>query len=53
MAPISAIFWDVGGVLLSNAWDRTQRDAAMQHFELDPVEFDDRHDMLASSFERG
>ncbi len=53
MAPISAIFWDVGGVLLSNAWDRTQREAAMQRFELDPVEFDDRHDMLASSFERG
>jgi putative hydrolase of the HAD superfamily len=53
LAPISAIFWDVGGVLLSNAWDRTQREAAMQRFELDPVEFDDRHDMLASSFERG
>ena len=53
MAPIGAIFWDVGGVLLSNAWDRTQREAAMQRFELDPVEFDDRHDMLASSFERG
>lgn len=53
MAQVGAIFWDVGGVLLSNAWDRTQREAAMQRFELDPVEFDDRHDMLVSSFERG
>jgi putative hydrolase of the HAD superfamily len=53
LAPISAIFWDVGGVLLSNAWDRTQREAAVERFELDPVEFDDRHDMLVSSFERG
>ena len=53
MASISAIFWDVGGVLLSNAWDRTQREAALQRFDLDPIEFDDRHDMLVSSFERG
>ena len=53
MAKISAIFWDVGGVLLSNAWDREQRQRALQHFALDEVEFDDRHDMLVSSLERG
>ncbi len=53
MAPISAIFWDVGGVLLSNAWDREQRRRALEHFSLDEVGFDDRHDMLVSSFERG
>ncbi len=53
MAKISAIFWDVGGVLLSNAWDREQRQRTLQHFGLDEVEFDDRHDMLISSFERG
>jgi putative hydrolase of the HAD superfamily len=50
---ISAIFWDVGGVLLSNAWDREQRQRALQHFALDEVEFDDRHEMLISSLERG
>jgi putative hydrolase of the HAD superfamily len=49
----SAIFWDVGGVLLSNAWDRTQRRRALEHFALDEVEFEDRHEMLVSSFERG
>ena len=53
MTPITAIFWDVGGVLLTNAWDREQRDKALAHFGLDPVEFADRHDMLVSSFERG
>jgi len=53
LARISAIFWDVGGVLLSNAWDREQRQRALQHFGLDEVEFDDRHDMLVSSLERG
>jgi putative hydrolase of the HAD superfamily len=50
---ITATFWDVGGVLLSNAWDRVQRQRALQSFGLDEVEFDDRHDMLVSSFERG
>jgi len=50
---ITAIFWDVGGVLLTNAWDRAQRQRALKQFALDEVEFDDRHDMLISSFERG
>jgi len=50
---IRAIFWDVGGVLLTNAWDRTERTAALQHFCLDQEEFHDRHEMLVSSFERG
>jgi putative hydrolase of the HAD superfamily len=53
LAGISALFWDVGGVLLSNAWDREQRQRTLQHFALDEVEFDDRHQMLVSSFERG
>jgi putative hydrolase of the HAD superfamily len=43
----------VGGVLLTNAWDREQRQRALNHFGLDEIEFDDRHDMLISSFERG
>jgi putative hydrolase of the HAD superfamily len=50
---IRAIFWDVGGVLLTNAWDRAQRTAALEHFGLDEEEFNDRHEMLVSSFERG
>ena len=53
MPAIRAIFWDVGGVLLTNAWDRTERTAALQHFCLDQEEFHDRHEMLVSSFERG
>jgi putative hydrolase of the HAD superfamily len=50
---IRAIFWDVGGVLLTNAWDRTERTAALEHFRLDEEEFHDRHEMVVSSFERG
>lgn len=51
--PIRALFWDIGGVLLTNAWDRTERAEALKHFNIDPDEFQSRHEMLVSSFERG
>ncbi|MCU1303558.1 MAG: hydrolase [Candidatus Sulfotelmatobacter sp.] len=50
---IHTIFWDVGGVLLTNAWDRSERAAALEHFRLDEEEFQARHEMIVSSFERG
>ena len=53
MSTIRAIFWDVGGVLLTNAWHRVERTAALDHFRLDAEEFHDRHEMVVSSFERG
>lgn len=53
MPAIRAIFWDVGGVLLTNAWDHTQRSDALKRFQIDEKEFNDRHDALVSSFERG
>ena len=40
-------------VLLSNAWDRSQRERALDQFKLDEAEFVDRHEMLVSSLERG
>jgi putative hydrolase of the HAD superfamily len=52
MSEIHAIFWDVGGVLLTNAWDHTERAAALEHFRLDEKEFHGRHEMVVS-FERG
>jgi putative hydrolase of the HAD superfamily len=50
---IRALFWDVGGVLLTNAWDREQRERALAQFNLDKEEFHDRHAMVVSSLERG
>jgi len=50
---INALFWDVGSVLLTNAWDRTERIKAFEHFHLDADEFHARHEMVVSSFERG
>ena len=53
MPVITALFWDIGGVLLTNAWDRTERTKAFEHFQLDADEFHSRHEMVVSSFERG
>jgi len=50
---IKALFWDVGGVLLSNAWDHTQRQQGIAKFGLEASEFSERHDLVFSSFERG
>jgi putative hydrolase of the HAD superfamily len=53
LSTIQAIFWDVGGVLLSNAWDHSQRTQALAQFHIDPEEFQARHEFLVSPFERG
>jgi putative hydrolase of the HAD superfamily len=50
---ISAIFWDVGGVLLSNAWDHNERREALARFSLDPDDFEQRHASVVSDFETG
>jgi putative hydrolase of the HAD superfamily len=50
---IKALFWDVGGVLLTNAWDHTQREAALRNFHVDEKDFAERHELSVSSFERG
>jgi len=55
LSTIRTLFWDVGGVLLTNAWDHTQRAQALKHFHMedDDEEFHNRHEMVVSSFERG
>lgn len=53
MAEITALFWDVGGVLLTNAWDRAARRRTVERFQLDWEEFEDRHELLVPAFEKG
>jgi putative hydrolase of the HAD superfamily len=53
LSDIRAVFWDVGGVLLTNAWDHTERAEALKHFGLDEKEFNDLHEPLVSPFEQG
>ena len=35
MPEVRALFWDVGGVLLTNAWDHNERTDALDHFKQD------------------
>lgn len=53
MAKISSLFWDIGGVLLTNAWDHEERDTAIQHFALDKNDFETRHKESVAAFEEG
>ncbi|MGA7272797.1 MAG: HAD-IA family hydrolase [Acidimicrobiia bacterium] len=53
MSGIDVVFCDVGGVLLTNGWDHSQRHRACEHFDLDWEEFEDRHQFVAERFETG
>jgi putative hydrolase of the HAD superfamily len=53
MAEISTILWDVGGVLLTNGWDHTERAAVLQHFGLAPEPFEERHELANDAWEKG
>ena len=47
------LFFDIGGVLLTNAWDTGARRRAAETFGLDYPEFQTRHEMLKTAFETG
>jgi putative hydrolase of the HAD superfamily len=53
MAEVTALFWDVGGVLLSNGWDHEERAAAVQRFHLDAADFERRHEAANDAWEKG
>ena len=47
------VFFDIGGVLGTNGWDREQRAQAITHFELDEAEFQYRHEETVGALEAG
>ncbi len=51
--PITTLFVDIGGVLLTNGWDRHARRRAATHFklELDYEEIEDLHHLMFESYE--
>jgi putative hydrolase of the HAD superfamily len=51
--PIRTLFWDVGGVLLTNAWDHEERDRAVEKFQLQKADFEARHKEVVTTFEEG
>lgn len=52
MDGISTILWDIGGVLLTNGFDRQQRDAVVAHFGLESAEFERRHAEVDKAWEK-
>ncbi|MFB9994390.1 HAD family hydrolase [Deinococcus oregonensis] len=50
---ITTIFWDIGGVLLTNGWDREQRAGVVARFGLDAAEFAERHKLAVPELELG
>jgi putative hydrolase of the HAD superfamily len=51
--PVRTLFWDVGGVLLTNAWDHEERERAVENFQLQKVDFEARHKEVVTMFEEG
>jgi putative hydrolase of the HAD superfamily len=52
-APVTTLFLDIGGVLLTNGWDREARKRAAEAFRLDHGEMDERHHLTFDTYEEG
>lgn len=52
-ASVKALFLDVGGVLLTNGWDRSMRKRAAELYKLDYAEMDERHHLTFDTYEQG
>ena len=51
--PITALFLDIGGVLLTNGWDHHARRRAAKHFKLEWAEMEERHHLTFDAYEEG
>jgi putative hydrolase of the HAD superfamily len=51
--PITCVFLDIGGVLLTNGWDHHARRRAAARFKLNWREMESRHELFAEPYELG
>jgi putative hydrolase of the HAD superfamily len=51
--PITTLFLDIGGVLLTNGWDHHERTLAAEKFNLDIEEMNERHHLTFDTYEEG
>ncbi len=51
--PITTLFLDIGGVLLTNGWDHAARRTAADQFHLDYAEIEERHHLTFDTYEEG
>lgn len=49
--PITTLFLDIGGVLLTNGWDHHARKRAAKHFKLNWAEMEQRHSLNFNIYE--
>jgi putative hydrolase of the HAD superfamily len=52
-SPISTLFLDIGGVLLTNGWGRESRRKVAAELNLDFAEIDERHHLTFDTYEGG
>jgi putative hydrolase of the HAD superfamily len=50
---ITTLFLDIGGVIMTNGWDRNFRQMAIHQFNLEPEEFNLRHKEFYDLYEAG
>ena len=50
---INTLFLDLGGVVLTNGWDRSARKRAAETFSLDYEEINERHHLTFDTYEEG
>jgi len=53
MNEIKSVFWDNGGVILTNGWDRPARQRAAEKFQIDAAEYEERSGLIFDAFESG
>jgi len=53
ITPVTTLFLDVGGVLLTNGWDHVARRRAAKNFKLGWAEMEDRHRLNFETHEEG
>jgi putative hydrolase of the HAD superfamily len=51
--PVTTLFLDIGGVLLTDGWDHHARKRAATNFKLDLAEMEDRHHLTFDTYEEG
>ena len=51
--PITTLFLDIGGVLLTDGWDRHARKRAATNFKLEWAEMEERHSLNFDIYEEG
>src|SRR5579871_6523424 len=51
--PITTLFLDIGGVLLTNGWDHAARRKAAEVYHLDYTDIEERHHLSFDTYEEG